>query len=616
MKADNKTSRRHRYRHLPPAYLVCAVLIAVLGVTSCSEIKRTSPEKYFSSTTPPRQQELRWTNGRTPKTADPAIAKAAPETDVVRALYEGLTELDAGNLSVRPAAAESWLVSEDRKTWTFQIRQNAVWSDGSPLTAEDFRRSWLRAARMGNTANGGYFSNIVGIKAGEKTMPLIDETSSSSMLSSIGVLPQSGDAHATLHDMPIASATPQPNAKQAEDQSEDQGLTVDGEKRLIVKLIEPDPDFARLAAHPIYRPVHIADVAKKDTGISSITNGAFALEKKEGGAVVLKRSDSYWNKGSVRLERVKIISSDTAEKALEAYRSGEVDAVTNAEFSPLVLKLLTPYEDLKKTTFAALNFYELNLEKPHFKDRRVREALAIAIERERLTDGELEGTTQPAFAFTPFGPPVNERIVQDKERAKDLFEDAGYPNGRDFPKIKLYINRNDTQQRIARSVAAMWKDVLNVECEVVVRDSGELEKAKDSKEYDLIRRGVVLTTPNKVSNTKTLFGNTKPLSPDASEKAATLKDPNSDQILFPTERQDESADNSISPFGLPEHGDASDDVLTQAEALHQVYAIPLYFPISFSLVKPYVDGFEANNIDAQFLQDVSIDETWNQGSAY
>lgn len=595
---------------------MCAVMVAALGVASCSEIKQTSPEKYFSSTMPPKEQELRWTNGRAPKTADPAVAKAAPETDVVRALYEGLTELEPGNLSVRPAAAESWQVSDDRKTWTFQIRQNAVWSDGSPLTAEDFRRAWLRAARMGSTVNASYFSNIVGANAIEKTMPLIDETSSSGMLSTLSMLPQSADSHAPLHELPPVAATPQPNTKQAETKPEDDGISVDGDKTLIVKLIEPDPDFARLAAHPIYRPVHIADLQKKDAGISKTTNGAFALEKQDGGAVVLKRSDSYWNKASVKLERVKIIPSDSAEKALEAYRSGEVDAVTNAEFSPLVLKLLTPYEDLKKTTFAALNFYELNLDKPHFKDRRVREALAIAIERERLTDGELEGTTQPAFAFTPFGPPVNERLIQDKERAKDLFEDAGYPNGRDFPKIKLYINRNDTQQRIARSVAAMWKDVLNVECEIVVRESAELEKVKESKDFDLIRRGVVLSTPNKVSNTKTLFGNTKPLAPALADKTATLKNSNTDRLLLPDNHNSGDVAEDDMPSLLPQTGQTGTDLLTQSEALHQVYAIPLYFPISFSLVKPYVDGFETNNLDAQFLQEVSIDETWYQSRAY
>lgn len=591
--------------------LLCVISMAVLFAVGCSEIKRTAPERYFASTGLPTEQELRWSNGRTPKTADPAVAKAAPETDVVRAIYEGLTELNAGNLSVIPAAAESWRISEDSKTWTFEIRQTAVWSDGTPLTAEDFRRSWHRASKAGNGSNASYFENISGMTANVKKTPMIDETATSGLLNSLTLGRSASPGNSTANGNTVVSSDSDGGKITDSGQSES-GITTGGEKTLIVRLVEPDPDFARLVAHPVFRPVHPNDAGKTDSGISAMTNGAFVLEKQDSEGVVLKRSDSYWNKSSVKLERIKIIPSETAEKALEAYRTGKVDAITNAEFSPLVLKLLTPYEDLKKTTFAALNYYEINLDKPQFKDRRIREALAIAIERERLTEGELEGTTQPALTFTPFGPPSNERLVQDKALAKDLFEDAGYPNGRDFPKITLYINRNDTQQRIARSVAAMWKDVLNVDCEIVVKDASDLEKVRENKEFDLIRRGVVLSTPNKLNNLKTIFGNnTRPVEQSADSRQT---DKNG-RDLPPADREpDTLLPPDSAPSGLSDIIQGR-SIITQAEALHQVYAIPLYFPISFSLVKPYIEGFEANNLDAQYLQEVSIDETWYQGNA-
>lgn len=624
MKAERKKLDLLISKHFRLGALLCVCAVFIFSATGCNEIQQTAPEKYFAATQPPQVQEFRWTNGKKPKTADPSIAKAAPETDVVRAIYEGLTELDAANLSVVPAAAESWKFSKDHKTWTFQIRRTAVWSDDTPVTAEDFKRSWHRAARSGEGVNANYFSNVVGLKPEEKTVPMVDETQTSSLLNSIAIDAQTIpglpiDGVPAVNDPPLPSPSPTPK----ENAPQDEGLIVESEKTLVVKLIEPDPDFARLIAHPIFRPVHKNDAGKKDAGISAVTNGAFELEKQDGDGVILKRSESYWNKASVKLDRIKMIPSESPEKALEAYRLGNVDAISNAEFSPLVLKLLTPYEDLKKTTFAALNFYEINLDKPQFKDRRIREALAIAIERERLTEGELEGTTQPALTFTPFGPPSNERLIQDKERARDLFEESGYPNGLNFPKIKLVINRNDTQQRIAKSVAAMWKDVLNIDCEIVIKDTAELEKLKTNKDYDLIRRGVVFTTPNKISNLKTLFGENTAAVAAANELQNNSSNSNvnantntdQDQILFPDSSEyEDGSDGDIAPMIYPRVTRQEKAIITQSEALHQVYAIPLYFPISFSLVKPYVDGFEINNLDAQFLQQVSIDQSWYQSN--
>ena len=120
-----------------------------------------------------------------------------------------------------------------------------------------------------------------------------------------------------------------------------------------------------------------------------MTNGAFTVTGADKNGVALDRSDSYWNKAVVKLEHVRLVPKDSAEAALDAYKKGEIDAVTNAEFEPLALKLLSPYEDFRQTTHSALNFYEFNTRRAPFNDRRVREALATAIDRDRLTDGEM-----------------------------------------------------------------------------------------------------------------------------------------------------------------------------------------------------------------------------------
>ena len=107
-----------------------------------------------------------------------------------------------------------------------------------------------------------------------------------------------------------------------------------------------------------------------------------------------------------------MVAAENAEQALAAYKAGDIDAVTNADFEPLALKLLEPFEDFRRRPHAAVNFYEINHERAPFDDRRVREALAIAIERERLTEGEMEGTTRPALSFLSFSRDPEAVIVE------------------------------------------------------------------------------------------------------------------------------------------------------------------------------------------------------------
>ncbi len=175
------------------------------------------------------------------------------------------------------------------------------------------------------------------------------------------------------------------------------------------------------------------------------------------------------------IERVSFVPSENAEGALAAYRAGEVDAVTNADFKPLALKLLTPYDDFQRTTHSALNFYQFNSDKTQFKDVRVRKALAISIERERLTEDELDGASHPAMNFSPFSEKL--KLTQDVDQAQKLMSDAGFAEGKDFPAIQLVINRNDVQKRIARAVSKMWKKNLNIETEIIVKETEDYDQA-------------------------------------------------------------------------------------------------------------------------------------------
>lgn len=598
---------------IPPIRFAAALfLISVLHITGCTELEKTKTDSYFAGTAASRKNELRWSNGKFPRSLDPARAAAPPETDVVRAIFEGLTELDPRTLLERPAAAEYWTASDDFREWTFEIRPTAKWSNGEPLTANDFLRSWKRAALLGKAAPyRGLFSNIVGLGSGSGEIQSDDRALTDPHIAATGsrmAVTAGGQdrrpVQAVSSDVP-SSISSDLNASNSRPSF---GIAVRGDRILVVTLKEPDREFPRLLSHPIFRPVHREEkgIGTSDRPtVATITNGAFKIASVSENGLVVERSEHYWDHDRIRLERVKFVPAESTEKALEAYRAGELDLITNAGFSPVLLKLLSPYEDFRKTTFAAINLYEFNFENPPFSDRRVRQALSMAIERERLSEGELEGSTVPAMTFMPFGLSSASDLIQDKRRARDLLDEAGYPNGTNFPAVRLVINRNDTQQRIARSVAAMWSEVLNIRTEIIVRESSEMDDVKATGDFDLIRRGVVLSTPDELANVKSIFGaNSGPwrtISPSDAATGALDKG-------APLEPGDEDPDTSILRSPLPKN----ELVLlsTHEQALHELRAIPLYFPTSYSLVKPFVVGFETNSLDAPLLLDVYIDETW------
>ncbi len=533
-----------------------------------------------------------------PKNLDPALAAVPPETDVIRAVYEGLTELDPRTLEPMPAAAEKWTATEDFRTWTFNLRNNSRWSNGQAVTAEDFVYSWKRVEELGAAAaNRELMANIVGFVVRKKEVvpapgDLITNTNVMGGLQSPIPSPTRSPAVSIENSNVKRETGPAPIAF---------GVSAPDAVTLRVSLTVPDKDFPKLVAHPMFRPVFDDASGLKTRLVAKdvVTNGAFRIDSIDADGIWLLRSENYWNREAVKLESAKLVSSKNPEQDLAAYRAGEIDAITNAEFEPLALKLLEPFEDFRRRTHAALNFYEINYGKYPFDDRRVREALAISIDRERLTEGQMEGLTTPAIAFLPFSGNPASRIVQDKERAADLLEDAGFANGVGFPAIRLVVNRNDIQQRVARAVARMWKQSLNIETEIVVRDIADLEIARTTGDYDMIRRNVVYASADELMSILTIF---------EPAQAPRVTSPDTPQTENGVEARPAASPSGNIETQLP--ASAVDSTMTEANAIYDLWAIPLYFPTSYSLVKPYVGGFEMNSLDAPLLTQVSIDSDW------
>lgn len=523
-------------------------MLLALCLTHTGCFSTVEPSTYYGKVSPPSAQEFRWSNGGLPQTFDPAFAAAPPDTDAVRALFEGLTDYDPKTLAPVPAVATRWESSNDGRVWTFYLRDNARWSNGEKVTASDFVRSWERTLKIG---------------------PLAPHTE---LLAN------------------IEGATPSVSAPHSF------GARALNEHVLQVTLQHADSGFPALVAHPVFRPVKVA-TAESTNRLEShelISNGAFHLSTAERDRVQLERTRTYWDDASVALDRVTFVNTTNAEDALSAYRAGEVDAITNAPFEPLALKLLAPYKDFHRGTFGALTYYAFNTAHEPFDDVRVREALALAIDRERVSRDDLGGATEPAGKFLPEAmsgekPVVDkaELIVHDVNKAKELLAEAGYPNGEGFPVIRLLINRNEQQRIVAQSIAAMWRSTLNIETEIVIRNWDEYEASIKVGDYDIVRRGIVLQTTSEQVNIRMLFERDPHVLPAASPVP----------------------ESAARPGPSPEPSVA---VESETQALKDLKAVPIYFASSYSLVKPYVSGFDVNLLDVPSLKKTRLDTNWKK----
>ena len=631
----------------------CCCCLLLLFLTACGELEKPKTEPFYAQSIPPPKKEFRWSNGKMPKSFDPALAAAPPETDVVRAIYEGLTDTNPKTLETIPAIATTWTSSDDDKTWTFKLRTDAKWSNGEPITAKNFVASWKRLKELGDkVSHYKLLNNIAGFKSFDnKSTPLKD----SEILDLFSKKTLGRDFSKILQKTEINSNTSQNqetksdadtknretekkivSVEKVKDEAKSAGKNeIKAESKfgveaidnftLKVTLINPDKDFPALAANPIFRPIYGDGKEFESANLNAdiVTSGAFRILSIGQDGITLDRAENFWNNSRIGIERVRFVPAENAEKALEAYRAGDIDAVTNADFEPLAIKLLTPFNDFERTTHSALNFYEFNQVNEPFQDRRVREAMAISIERERLTQDDMDGASRPALTFLPFNEDAKLKLSQNKEKAKNLMKQAGFPDGENFPTVKLLINRNNIQQRIARSVARMWKENLNIDTKITVKESSELDAVKNSSDFDLIRRGAVLPTTDETANMLAIFSYSEN---SVQIKTAVEKGGKGDEILKTENSKDEikvpdqSNSNSAVKIEPRDFKNANletskivqenKQILTEADALYEVPAIPLYFSTSYSLVKPYILGFEINNLDAPSLKDVSIDNNW------
>jgi len=389
-------------------------------------------------------------NGAEPQTLDPALVSGQLEGRLCAALYEGLTRKDAKGKPV-PGVAEKWSVSPDGRTYTFTLRKNLKWSNGDSLTAEDFRYSWLRAL---NPSTASPYAEILFFIAGAE------------------------DYHSGRKD------------------SENVAIRVIDPATLEVQLQHPTPFFPTLISFTTYLPVHRATVEKLGDRWTRpenwVGNGPYRLlDWKINERVSLVKNPKYHHSENIQLNRIDALSIARASTAFNIYYSGQADLLLDKGMIPsLILPQLRGRPDFHPGPLLATYFYRFNVSRPPFNDQRIRRALALAIDKEAITEKVTRGGEPVAQALTPHGingyqPP--EGLSRDVETAQGLLRQAGYPEGRGFPRVSILYNKSELNEQIAVEIQAQWKRELGIEVDLRNQEWATYLRSLDTLDFDIAR---------------------------------------------------------------------------------------------------------------------------------
>jgi len=410
-------------------------------------------------------QDLIFNNGADPETIDPAVMTGVTEHTLALALYEGLVTHDPATLEARPGVAERWETSDDLLTYTFHLRKDAKWSNGEPVTAADFAWSWYRCGRGDPELQCDYvylFDYIEGYEAWRREAP----------------------AHlkATGKFQPYDGFL------------ERVGVKVVDPLTLVVKLRAPTAYFLDLCAFETYMPVHRATVEKygKDWVREAhwVGNGPFVLaESKPRLHIRMTPNPHYWDRDFVKLTSITALPLDDQDVVYNKFLQGEVHWIRSVPTAKLEEAKRNP--DYFVQPYLGSYFYRFNVTSPHLKDKRVRKALSMAVDRESITRDVTRAGQIPAAYFCPpvagYEPPKG--FPYDPDAARALLAEAGYPGGKDFPRLTIFYNTNEDHKKVAERIGQMWREVLGIDIALQNAEWKVYLSEVENLDYEVARAG-------------------------------------------------------------------------------------------------------------------------------
>lgn len=481
-------------------------------------------------------QTLRVSQRNEPSTLDPATAALPDEFFIIRALGEGLLAPDPAGGPPRPAAAARWEISPDGIRYTFHLRPDALWSNGEPVTAQDFVESYRRLLTPATAAaKAPLFFMVKGARA-----------------------------FATGATRDFATV----------------GFAAPDARTLTVTLERPMPQFPVYAASGPWIPANPRVVARFGRDWTRpenyVGNGAFTLaEWRPHQRIVVEKNPRYHGAAAVRLDAIQFLAFDSGDTEERAYRGGQVDVTMSVPVAKLEPYARERPAELHRAPLAETRYLAFNTTRPPLDDARVRRALALALDRTQLVERVMRGGQQPAWRLVPpalrtASAPPDSPHVENAGTARRLLAEAGFPGGQGFPPLEL---STWVGSPVVEAVQAMWKKELGVEVALVTREAKVHQAALREGRYDI---GFITAIPD-VADAANLLGD---FASDSPGNYPHWRDPAYDALLDQAARAPDLATQAA--------------LLRAAEArlLDQCPLAPLYFNTRNWLMRPAVRDWQ------------------------
>ncbi len=512
-----------------------------------------------------RDQILYAGNGSEPQDLDPQAVIGTIEQRIMNALFEGLVSQDPKDLHPIPGVAETWDISPDGLQYTFHLRKNARWSNGDALTSQDFLNSYRRALlpKLGSQYADMFFVHVEVVNAREFYEGRITDFKQ------------------------VGFEAPDPYT-------------------FIVHLKHPCPSFLGILNHQSWYPVPLATILKygaideKSTRWTApgnfVCNGPFRLKSwKPEVDLVVEKNPCWWNASIVRLKEIHYYPTENIDTEERDFRSGQFHITYDLPQTKVDNYRKDSPQFLRIEPYLGSYYYRLNVTNPAVQDKRVRRALAMAIDRDAIVKNVTRGGQAPAHNFVPPSPDpagyvCRSSIPTDFEGARKLLAEAGYPDGKGLPPIELLINTSQNHRQIAEAIQQMWHDHLHIDAKIVNQEWKVYLDSQHQLNYCVSRSAWIGDYDDP-------FAFLAIMTSDGGNNDTGFKSPEYDRLL----REAVAAPTKAERF--------ADFQKAEAILMDEVPMAPVYFYTRVYLMQPSVKGWYSNNLDIHMPQFIYLEDT-------
>ena len=392
-----------------------------------------------------------------PKSIDPGLLTDQSGIAVNSLVSEGLTRQGKDG-TPEPGLAEKWDVSEDGLTWTFHLRENIKWSSGEPVTADDFKFAWLRVLEPATASEYAYMLHYI----------------------------KGGQAY-----------------NEGKGKKEDVGINVIDSRTLEVKLERPTAYFASLAASPTYAPIRekFFDEKGKNFALEADAmeySGPYKIKSwKHDSNFIMVKNENYWNKDHIKIDEVEMVLVADSTAELNAFNDGEIELIR------LTAEQYKRYEKDPRVNVFRNNsvwYLEYNMENKFLANKKIRQALTLAVDKEEMANTIVKGTGEAAYGIVPTGFPGESKTFREEngdsypkynpEEAKRLYKEGLAELGvTELPELSLIINEAGNNKKIAEYVQEKIRTNLGANIRIEPIPFKERMARLQQKDFEIVLSG-------------------------------------------------------------------------------------------------------------------------------